>query len=89
MQGNPLILLYNSSTAKKHLLNLLCTPSRPKACKTAHKGKVGSRRDSESAIRPETNDRVVSLGVGLPPLISANLYNVYRATIKENQRGHK
>lgn len=83
MQENSLILLYNSSTAKKHLLNLLYTPSRPRACKTVHKGKVGNLLDSESAINPETSDRVVSLGVGLPPLISANLYNVYKRILRK------
>jgi len=88
MQENSLILLYNSSTAKKHLLNRLCTPSRPKTCKTAHKGKVGNRLDSESAINPETSDKVVSLGVGLPPLISANLYNVYQINIKGNAKNN-
>lgn len=67
----------------KHLLILLCTPSRPKTCRTAHKGKVGNRLDNESAINPETNDRVVSLGVGLPPLVSANLYNVYKRNLRK------
>lgn len=77
MQENFLILLYNSSTAKKHLFNLLCTPSLPNTCKVAHKGKVGKRLDNESVIKPDTRDKVVSLGVGRPPFVSVNLYSVY------------
>lgn len=69
--------MYNSSTAKKHLFNLLCTPSLPKTCSAAHNGKVGKRFDNESVIKPETKDKVVSLGVGRPPFVSVNLYNVY------------
>lgn len=82
MQDNFLILLYNSSTAKKHLFNRLCTPSRPNACSVAHSGRVGKRLDNESAIKHDTNDRVVSLGVGRPPLVSVSLYNVYADVLR-------
>lgn len=77
IQENFLILLYNSSTAKKHLFNLLCTPSLPNTCNVVHNGKVGKRLDNESVIKPDTKDKVVSLVVGRPPFVSVNLYNVY------------
>lgn len=84
MQLNFLILLYNSSTARKHLFNLLCTPSRPNACKAAQSGKVGKRLDNESAIKPDTSDKVVSRGVGRPPFVSASLYSVCECMLRTN-----
>lgn len=83
MQLNFLILLYNSSTARKHLFSLLCTPSRPSACNVAHNGRVGKRLDNEShlsRLKPDTNDKG---NVGRPPLLSVILYNVYGRTVKD------
>ena len=62
---------------KKHCLNLFCIPSLPSACNAVHNGNVGNRLDKESTINPDTKERVVSMDVGRPPLVSVNLYNVY------------
>jgi hypothetical protein len=78
MDENFLILLYSSSITKKQSLKRLIMPSRLKTCNTVQRGKVGNRLDSESVIKPDIKDNVVSLEVGRVPFISVNLYNVYR-----------